>query len=508
MNKESRTKGVIVAYIATAARTLSRLLLTPLCIRILGLDEYGFYQYIFSVATYAMVLDFGISSVVNKFTIEYREKGNDKGVENVLFYTLLFSIVSAFIIIIIGCAVSANAVTIFGDAASGRLSLVRWLLLLMIAEIIMLMFQHFFEGVMLSAERYVTLRTITLIQIILRLLLTVIMLFCNIGVLSIAIGDFVGVGLCLAYEIYFVLSKIKVKIKYHFFDSRLIVNMAKLSLALCLQSVVSYLNSSIDKYVLGRMLNTAAVSLYSIAMTCSLFFNEIPTVVQRLYLPQAVKLVASDASGEELTNFVIRPGRYQFILCCGILGAFILFGKHFIYLWSGPDTTSAWIIALLLMIPAVLPLAQNVCLSILTAKNKRLFRSYVMCGIAGVNLICTVLLVPKFGVLGAAMATAVSLLIGENIVMNVYYRYSININIKRLLGSICKGILPCAFWATILCVPLVLFERQGVPYFLLECSVFCIVYFCLLFRFGMNTGEKLAITVGISRVFKRCKGRC
>lgn len=505
MKSQSRTKGVIIAYVATVARTLSRLLLTPLCLHILGLEEYGFYQYVFSVAAYATILDFGISSVVNKFTIEYREKNDSDGVENVMFYTLLFSIGAALIILIAGGIITINAADVFGKAASDRIPLVRLLLALMIAELIMLMFQHFFEGIILSAERYVTLRTVTLVQIILRLLLTVAMLYSNFGVLSIAIADLVGVGLCLSYEIYYAVKKIGIKIKYHFYDSKLITGMAKLSLALCLQSVVSYLNSSIDKYVLGRMLNTAVVSIYTVALTFSSFFDEIPTVIQRLYLPQAIKMVASGADGEKLTDFVIRPGRYQFMLCGGILGAFILFGKHFIILWSGKNTTTAWAVALMLMVPSVIPLVQNVCLSILTAMNKRLFRSYVMCGIAVVNLLGTILLVPEFGLLGAAMATALSLLVGNNIIMNIYYRHAIGINVKRLLGSICKGILPCALSATILCVPLVLLERQGVPYFLLECSIFCIVYFCLLYKFGMNAEEKRAINKSVRRIVKRRK---
>lgn len=490
MRSESRAKGVMLSYVTTVVRTVSRLLLTPLYLHFLGVEEYGFYQYVFSIAMYATVLDFGISSVINKFGIEYREKKDRAGEENVMFYTLVFAAGAVCLIALIGLVVGIAAPAIFGEVVEQRLSLTRWLLVFMIGELIMIMFQHFFEGVILSEERYVTHRGVALVQVILRMLLTIVFMVANMGVMSIALGNFFGVGLCLLYEIYFCKAKLHLKVHYHGYDPALIRSIAKLSMALCLQSVVTYLNSSVSQFVLGRNLSTAAVTIYSIALTFSAFFDEIPTVIQRLYLPQVVKLVTSGADGEELTDFVIKPGRVQFMLVGGILGGFILFGRHFITLWSGEETREAWAIALFLMVPSIIPLVQNVCLSILTAMNKRMFRSYTLCGIAVVNLISAVILVRYMGVLGAAIANALSLILGNNIAMNIYYKRVIGINVVRLFKSIFKGILPCAVLATVICAPLLLVDKVGILWLAVECGAFCVVYAILLLLFGMNKAEK------------------
>lgn len=490
MKKESRAKGVMLSYITTAIRTVSRLLLTPLYLRFLGVEEYGFYQYVFSIAVYATILDFGISAVINKFGIECREKNDKAGEENVMFYTLVFAAGAVCLIGLMGLVVGIAAPAIFGEAVVNRLALTRWLLVFMIGELIMLMFQHFFEGVILSEERYVTHRGVALAQVVLRALFTVAFLMADMGVMSIALGDFVGVGVCLAYEIYFCKAKLHLKVRYHGYDPALIRSIAKLSLALCLQSVVSYLNSSVNQYVLGRSLSTVAVTIYSIALTFSNFFDEIPTVIQRLYLPQVVKLVTAGADGEKLTDFVIKPGRVQFMLVGGVLGAFVLFGRQFIAMWSGEETLEAWAVALFLMVPSVLPLIQNVCLSILTAMNKRMFRSYTLCGIAVVNLIVAVILVRYMGVIGAAIANALSLILGNNIAMNIYYKRAIHINVGRLFKSIFKGILPCAVIATAVCAPLLLVNAKGFLWLAAEGIVFCVVYAALLLWFGVNKEEK------------------
>lgn len=503
MKHESRAKGVMLSYVTTVIRTVSRLLLTPLYLHFLGVEEYGFYQYVFSIANYAVILDFGISSVINKFAIEYREKKDKNGEENVMFYTLVFAAGAVCLIALAGLVVGFAAPAIFGEAVANRLSLTRWLLLFMIAELVMLMFQHFFEGVILSEERYVTHRGVALIQVVLRALFTVAFIVADMGVISIALGNFFGVGVCLAYEIYYCKAKLHLKVHYHGYDPVLIRNIAKLSIALCLQSVVGYLNSSVSQYVLGRGLSTAAVTIFSIALTFSTFFDEIPTVIQRLYLPQVVKLVTSGADGEKLTDFVIKPGRVQFTLVGGVLGGFILFGRQFIAMWSGEETISAWGIGLFLMVPSVLPLIQNVCLSILTAMNKRMFRSYALCGTAILNLILSVILIHYIGIYGAAIASAVALFLGNNIAMNIYYKKAIHINIGRLFKSIFKGILPCAVLATAACSALLLVPAKGFFWFMAECVVFCAVYAILLLLFGFNKEEKNRILSVIRKVAKR-----
>lgn len=503
MARQSRVKGVVISYATTVVRTLSKFFLIPLYLRVLGVSEYGFYEYVFSIASYAVILDFGISSVVNTFAIHKREQGDEDGVENVMFYALMFSLAAAMVIAIGGLVIGIGAPVVFGAKVAGRVGLTRKLLALMIAELVLLMFQHYFEGVILAAEKYVTLRGVALVQIILRCVITILLLFSHVGVMSIAIGDFVGVGLCLLYEIFYCKRELHLKIKYHGRDTELLGAISKLAFALCLQSVVQYLNSSIDKYILGRCINTAVVTVYSVALTFSAFFDEIPTAIQRLYLPQVVKMLASGADGEEMTDFVIKPGRYQAMLCLGVLGGFILFGKQFIQMWSGEETLDAWAIALYLMVPSVLPLIQNVCLSILTAMNKRLFRSYVLCGIALLNLGLTVLLVKKIGLMGAPLATCISLILGNNIAMNIYYEKYIHINVRRLFAGILKGILPCAIVGTLLCLPLLLIQHSGIIWFLTECCIFLLVYGTSLWLFGMNNEEKSNVLQIIKKKTKR-----
>ena len=55
------------------------------------------------------------------------------------------------------------------------------------------------------------------------------------------------------------------------------------------------------------------------------------------------------------------------------------------------------------------------------AQNKHKFRSLTYLAIAVVNVVSTYLLVPYLGGFGAALCSGVSYIIGQGIIMNIYY---------------------------------------------------------------------------------------
>lgn len=503
MAKQSRTRGIAISYIVTAVRSLSQFFLTALYIRKLGVDGYGFYQYVYSIACYAIVFDFGISSVVNKYVIEFREKNDNNGVENVLFFSLLLTIFSVLTIASIGGLIIYFIPQIFGALSEIKYNLAKKLLLIIIGYISILITEHYFEGVILAFEHYVTLKIVALVQIIIKVIIVLLLLYSNFGIISIAIGDLTAAIVCLIFSIFYAFSILKIKVSYHYFDKRIIQGTIKLSTSICLQSFILYLNTSIDKFALGKILNETAVTIYAVGLHFSNFFDEIPTVIQRLYLPQAVQLTTNGADGEELTDFVIKPGRYQFILCGGMFGAFLLFGKTLITLWSGKETIFAWWISIMFMSASIIPLIQNVSLAILTAKNKRLFRSIVLCLAAVLNLILTIFLVKRVGLIGAPVGTFIALIIGNNLTMNWYYKYKIGLNIQRMFKSIFNGILPVVILTTIVCIPLTFIPLQNIAWLCFECTIYCILYALLLWNYGLNMDEKKQIETVLNKVLKR-----
>ena len=148
--------------------------------------------------------------------------------------------------------------------------------------------------------------------------------------------------------------------------------IASFSAAILLQAIVNQVNNNMDVVILGAIvIDKEIITMYSSALSIFTIYNSVMSVFVNIYFPKAERMVIQGRSGEELTDFVIGPGRIQAVIAVGILAAFGLFGKNFISVWIGDKYLDAYYVAIILMIPVTIPLVQNVCLSILDAKVKR-----------------------------------------------------------------------------------------------------------------------------------------
>lgn len=85
----------------------------------------------------------------------------------------------------------------------------------------------------------------------------------------------------------------------------------------------------------------------------------------------------------------------------------------------------------------ILDAMQNLGLTILQVMNKYGFRGKVYFIIAIINIITTVFLVKTVGIVGAAISTAISMAIGNGVIMNLYYN-KLGLNIRKFWKEIIK----------------------------------------------------------------------
>jgi O-antigen/teichoic acid export membrane protein len=486
----SRNAAIVIAYLTILLNMLSLLLLTPFYINRLGVDSYGLYQLMFSVAQYVFVLEFGISTVMTRYILQYRLQSDNRAAENFAMHCFLIVIVIVLIIIFAGVVLSANLMSIFPNLNPADLPVARTLFNFMIVQIVLTVLSQYYQGIAFAFEEYMLVKGVALLRIPIKAIGAFAFIICGAGVLGIVFADVLAAAFCFLSFAFCSKFKLHFSAKWHFFDKSAITDALPLMAALLLQSLVTYANNALDMTILGRMMDTTAVAIYAIAMTFISVFSAMPTAIQSVYLPEATKLVVKNADGEQFTDLVIAPGRVQFMLCAAMLSGFVLFGRQFITIWTGAATLGAWWVALIIMVPMMFPLIQNVCLTILTAQNKRTFRSTVLLGITLLNLVLTVFLVHRFGLLGAPVGTALSYFTGNIVIMNIYYHKKIGLNVRRMFGEIFRGTAKCAFVATLLCLPLLMAPFEGVLWFLLECGIFCVVYAALLYNFGVNKKER------------------
>jgi O-antigen/teichoic acid export membrane protein len=99
-------------------------------------------------------------------------------------------------------------------------------------------------------------------------------------------------------------------------------------------------------------------------------------------------------------------------------------------------------------------------------------------------------MVKKYGIIGAPISTAICYIFGYIIILNIYYKKSIGLNIGRMFKEIFSGCALCLITTTLLSMLLLLIPGDGIGVFIIRCIGFCILYFILLWKYGFKDIER------------------
>ena len=509
----SKKLAISLSYVAIVVQTISTIILTKIYVTKLGADMYGLYQMIYSVANYILILDLGISTTMIRFIAEYDQKKQEKKKENFLFHFLIIVMILVLVVIIIGVIINTNLEFIYSSLSADDLIISHQLFSIMIFQIILTLISHYLDGITLANEQYAVAKLLDTSNLVINFILIILFLKFGFGIIGISIANLIVVLMKIIILVFFDFFKLKVKIRFHGLDLKMLQPAFLLMFAMLLQSVVGNVNNSVDKTILGIMSTKNEVAIYAIAATFITIFNSLPYSISAVYQTTATKLVVSGADNEQLTNFVIKPGRFQLIITGGFIIGFLLLGREFIICWTGKKMINAWLYALIIMIPNAIPLVQNTCNLILNAMDKRIYRSLILTCITLINIVLTIFFIKWFGPIGAPIATAISYIIGHIILMNLYYYFKLHLDIFKMFRGILKKISTSIIITFLLNLPLYFLNSNGNWILLLiKMLIFVIIYFIILLIYGFNIEEKTMVNNIYTKIrkkiniYSKCKG--
>lgn len=499
IHSKSKKTAAILSYINQALSTVVAIFLTPILLKYLGVDEYGLYQMVYSVGHYIMILDLGIGTVMVRYISEYQARNDKEGEENFAALIGIFTVFVAVLVFASGEILNVNIENIFQNLTSSDYVKSHQMFNLMVVQFMLSVIDHYFVGIIGAHERFVFLKITGLIKLTVSFGANILFVMLGFGAVGIVLSNTIVIVLVTMINVWYVFKQLRFRIHYHKWDFVIVKPAIGLMLAMLLQSVVGYVNSSADKTILGIMCKKADVTVYSIAASIITLFNTLPTVISSLFQPQVTRMVVNGASKSELTNLVIRVGRWQFVMCGLLLFGLAFFGIDFLHLWVGHRLTHdqqvfTWIIMMVILPFNMVPLVQTVCISILNAYDKRLYRSLILAGMCVINIIVSVALVKLFGPIGCPIGTAMSFLIGYAIILNVYYSKGLQLEVGRMFKEIVSKTWICLLLAAAVVSPLLLWKHYTICYFLLKAGIFSVVFLLLMWWFGFNEEEKKICT--------------
>lgn len=501
-----KKSGIIVQYINILLEFAIAIFFTPFLLKSLGDAEYGLYRIVQSFAGQLSILSFGISTLVARNIVRYNTLEERKKKENFLATAFFTTIILAVVVVIIGFILSLGIDSLFDNSfSSEELVLAKKLYWVLLANVAFTVITDMATGILIAHEKFLIKNSLFSIKQIIRIITLILLLNIGLGSLAIVCTDLLLTILILAFEYFYGFTKLKEKIKFYFIDKEELKESITFSFAIFLQAIVNQVNQNLDSVILGSLTTTEIVAMYSIALNLFTMFNSITMVFGTVFVPQATRMITKGASGEELTDLVVRPGRFAVFIGNLIITGFIIFGKEFISFWVGDKYLEAYTVAIILMIPGILPLMQNVTNAILDAMMKRLGRSLILVGMACINILVSVVLVRRIGYIGAAIGTAVSYIVGYLLLLNIHLKKSTSIIIGKMYSGILHKTVISGSACLVIGYPLSFIKSSNVFIMLIKISIYTVFYFAVIYIFAMNNYERNVIK-NMMRRFLPIKG--
>lgn len=499
-NSKQRKNGALLSYVSIIVSTIVQLLYTPFLIRMLGNSEYGLYSLIYSIIGYLTVLDLGFGNALVVYTTKYRaqQKYEEEKKLHGMFFIMfcIMGIISAIFGIILYFSVDK----LFGLTMSNlELFKAKIMILILTFNILITFVFNVYTSIITAYEKYIYQKIITIINTILKPLLMIPFLLMGYKSITMCITITIVNAIVMISNYLYCKNKIGVKVKYLGFDKKTFKEIFSYSFFIFIAIVVDKLNWSVDQFVLGAVSGTLAVSLYSVAAQINNMFINLSTAISGVLLPKMSEMVAKNATSEDITKEFIKVGRIQYYIVFLMASGITLFGKEFFVAWVGKEYIMSYYIAIILIIPLCIPLIQNLGLSIMQAKNLHKFRSILLLLISIGNIIVSVPLAKLYGGIGSAIGTSLTLIIGNIIIMNIYYHKKVGINMIKFWKEIIKMAIPCIIPIMLIEVLKNIIKLEGFTHLIVFGGIYTLIYCIVCYKHIMNEYEKNIISNIIKR---------
>ena len=427
--------GSILSYVQMGLMAIIQLLYTPLMIKLLGQSEYGLYNTVASTISMLSILSLGFNSGYIRYYAIYKQKDDMDSISKLNgLFLFVFFIIGA-IALICGLFITFHIHLVFDTGlTTEEYHIAKILMLLLTINLAVSFPMSVFSNIITAHERFVFLKLLGMGKTVLSPLITLPLLllgFKSIAMVSVTVGVTFLIDICY---LYYVLAKMKEKFIFKNYEKKLFISIFTYTAFIAINTIIDQINWNIDKILLGRFKGTAEVAVYSVGFALYSVYMMFSTSISGVFTPRIHRIVNSSENDtveqrEQLTEIFTKVGRIQFLILGLVSSGIYFFGFYFITkIWAGEEYESSYFVALLLIFPASIALMQNLGIEIQRAKNKHQFRSVVYAIMAVINLLLSIVLCQKYGAIGSAIGTAISLIIANGIIMNIYYYKKCNKN--------------------------------------------------------------------------------
>lgn len=496
--------GAILNYVIIGLNTLVGLLYTPYMLRCLGQNDYGLYSLVASVIAYLTILDFGFGNAIIRYTAKFRAEGKQQEQWEMFGMFLIVYSVIGLIAFFGGLGLYFNVDSLFDRTMDATdLSTAQTMMLLLTVNLVFTFPLSIFGSIISAYENFVFQRVINIARILLSTAVMIALLSVGFKAIALVVVQTIFNLLTLVINYVYARHKLKIKIVFGKINVPFLKEIATYSFWIFLNAIMDKIYWGTGQFVLGAVSGTVAVAIFSVAILLQQMYMTFSTAICNVLLPKITAMVAHNKSTKEISDLFILTGRIQYLIIGLILSGFIVFGQQFINLWAGQDYSQSYIITLIFFGSLLIPLIQNTGVVILQARNQMKFRSLLYIVISIISLFFQIVLSKYYGAIGCAVAIGGALIVGQGLIMNIYYSAKQGINIALFWEQILKASIIPVMFTLVGLFAMQKLDLHGALHLAMSIFIFVCLYVPALWFGGMNKYEKNLIKSMICSLINR-----
>ncbi|MBN2119689.1 MAG: oligosaccharide flippase family protein [Candidatus Omnitrophica bacterium] len=477
------------------------LVLTPYILNYLGLERFGIWIIVNIFISYLGFFDISIRAPVIKYVSEFHAKEDFLKLSQLIntsfvFYALLALVIGALAFIFSELIVS------FFDLPPSLQRQALLVIRLGIASFILIVAFDIFTSILSGLQRMDITNKILIVISFLTAAGTVFVLKKGYGLVGLVINNLILIFIKGILTALFALRNLpQISFSPLKFDKAIFKMLFGFSLKVNVARIAFLVNFHADKVLLGRLININAVSFYELGFKITFTLRRLAFLLVSAIIP-AVSEIGATKSRDEIYEFYLRSSKYLILLSMPLFSFAIFNASLILRTWLGQGFSASVLVLQVLCVGYFLNVLTGTATTTALGLGRPDFEMKYSILVAPLNIILSIALIIKMGIIGACIGTAASLFVGALFLIKIFHNY-LNKPLGAFFILICKPLM-ASMGANIFILYLSkLFSNffsggigrlEGLVIILLKAAVFSIIYIVFIFVFRIfDSRDKLFI---------------
>lgn len=426
--------AALISYATIFINIVVGIFYTPWLVKSIGKSDYGIYVLITAFLSY-FLMDFGIGEALARFAAKFRVEGRPEKIQDLLGLATALYLIIDLIILASLMVVYFFIPNIFKQLSSQEIETFKAVYIIAgLFSIISFPFTSL-NGLLLAYNHFITIKTTEFFTKIGVIVLMVVAIAMGHGIFALVlINALVGIAVIIM-KLFSLKKEVSFNLKISLRDRALLKEIFSLSIWATVMGVAQRLLINAAPSLLGILSGTHEIAIFSIGMIIEGYTWTFANALNGFFLTK-VSHLHSQNDMDGINNLMINLGRIQLFLSGILILGIVILGKDFVMLWMGESFKNSYYVMLLLIIPGIIILTQEIALTQMYVRNDLKPRALLFITAAVICVIISSILSPKFGAVGSAMGVFFALLSCHVVGMNLIYWKRFNLDIPRFFKDV------------------------------------------------------------------------